>query len=125
MHLPIVQAAERNISVVGAALRYCLRFVTPATSFLFLVTVALQMGAVRWLPLPFSAQMPFGRRFIAVEEASNLTAAMGGIGLLICIVAAIATLDAQFRERRPLYWHFAIAWLGLLQHSLIVLPFEY
>lgn len=123
MHLPTVQSVERKISLVGAALRYCLRFLSPATLFFLFVTVVLHLGAVTWLPLPLSTSIY--RRYIAVEAASNLTAALGGVGLLICIVAALATLDPEVRKRTPLLRHGLIACVALLQNLFVVPAFQY
>lgn len=125
MHLPAVQAVERNMALVGSALRYCLRFLTPSTVFFLLLTIALDAGAVNWLPLPYSARVPFGRRYIAVDEASNLTAALGGVALLVCIVSAVATLDDDARKRMPSPWHLITGWIALLQHFYFVPAFEY
>jgi len=110
MQLPTVQAVERKITVVGAALRYCLRFLTPATIFYFVFALCLRLGAVKWLPEPWSLRSLFvPGRYLVISEAAYFTSALGLIALLICIVAAFTTLDDRLRMQRPLFRHVVVA----------------
>lgn len=114
-------AAAQKVTVVGSALRYCLRFLTPATIFFALLTLVLWCGGVQRLPIPYSAH-PAGnfRSYIAVEEAANLTVELAFIVQLMCIVATLTTFDDRVREQRPVYWHFVAALLVPLGYFIVV-----
>ena len=125
MRLPTAHAVERKITVVGAALRYCLRFLTPATFFFFVFALCLRLGAVKWLPEPWSSRALFAPGgYVVISEAAYFTSALALISLLICIVAAFTTLDDRMRSQRPLFWHFVVGVLVALGSVCLVPAFD-
>lgn len=114
MKLPTVQAAERRITIVGAALRSCLRPLTATLMLCFTWLLFLLLGGVGLLPKPLSQHAPYSlHRYPMIEASAEIAFSFAVVALLVCIVAALTTLDARRRAERPLLWHVATALLVL------------
>lgn len=116
----------RRLTLVGLALRYCLRFITPATSFFFLLAVAFRLGAAQWIPEPTPTTTLFlSWRDVVIAEAANFASALGAVSALACMAAALTTLDDRQRAERPLWRHMVVALVAMLGGVCLVPAFRY
>lgn len=108
MRLPAAQAVEREIGIVGGALRFGLRFLTPVSFLFALFTLYLHEGGARSLPEPYSNRSDFiAGEYLATVKATEVSSAVATIALFACMAAALCTMSGTPRHGRRLAWDFA------------------
>lgn len=117
MRLPTIQAVDRAMTRFGGRLRYGLRFVTPPAVFFCVLSHVSERN--RWvLAHSFGFTADESRYFYL--KAMEFSGWLDALGLTMCLVAAMCTIDPKVRRERPLIRHIVV--LSVVFFALLMVP---